>query len=78
MERHDELMVKVEGKAIKGEIDPIQVARESVWFIDDLAKKIENIRQTSFNREDANIRLVDLATKSGITLGTLHRFYDRL
>lgn len=48
-----------------------------VWWIDDLAKKIENIRETSLNREDALTRLYDLSLISGISIKTLFSFYDK-
>ncbi len=48
-----------------------------IWWIDDLAKLIENIRETSIHDVDARVRLESLSKTTGISITTLWRFYDR-
>jgi len=74
MERHDDLMNKLFDRVSAGEIGKVDHANIAVWFIDDLSKQIQNIRETSLNKWDADTRITELASRSGITLSTLYRF----
>lgn len=53
------------------------IKSDMIHFIDELAKKLQNIRETSLDRTDAINRIEELAKTTGISKSTLHRLYDR-
>lgn len=76
MKRLDATSQELFIKASCGTITERDHHERLVWFFDDVAKQLANIRETSINREDVRIRLSELSGKSGIAIKTLILLYD--
>ena len=75
MERHDELVLRLLKDTNLSIIEKGAIANQMIWWIDDIGKIIQNIRETSLDHHDAVSRLTKLAKESGISLGTLLKLY---